>query len=194
MWPRPDRARATGARRCWFAASPRSRATPSAWSSSRARPAADGPARPPQRGRHPPLRRGARASRRAPGPRADALGRRPSTTRDVRGAGLHQRRGRRERATPTCSIPTGRSSPTRRATRRAAERVLRRASATTTDPARRHAASPTPTTSWRSGCRCAAGERDLIATANMHIPGRQLDPHQVRRDLRALDAWRAARR
>ncbi len=39
-----------------------------------------------------------------------------------------------------------------------------------------------------------AGERDLISTANMHIPGRQLDPHQVRRDLRALDAWRAARR
>jgi hypothetical protein len=39
-----------------------------------------------------------------------------------------------------------------------------------------------------------AGERELISTANMHIPGRQLDPDQVRRDLRALEAWRAARR
>jgi hypothetical protein len=38
-----------------------------------------------------------------------------------------------------------------------------------------------------------AGERELISTANMHIVGRQLDPDQVRRDLRALRAWRAAR-
>lgn len=37
------------------------------------------------------------------------------------------------------------------------------------------------------------GERNLIARANMHLPGRQLDPHQVRRDLRALGAWRNAR-
>ena len=27
------------------------------------------------------------------------------------------------------------------------------------------------------------GERELISVANMHVPGRQLDPAQVRRDL-----------
>lgn len=37
------------------------------------------------------------------------------------------------------------------------------------------------------------GERELIATANMHIPGRQLDPDQVRRDLHTLRGWRARR-
>jgi hypothetical protein len=38
-----------------------------------------------------------------------------------------------------------------------------------------------------------SGERNLIAKANMHVPGRQLDPDQVRRDLHSLRAWRAAR-
>jgi hypothetical protein len=41
-----------------------------------------------------------------------------------------------------------------------------------------------------------ADERGLIADANMHLPGRQLDPSQVRRDLRMLRDWlgrRAAR-
>jgi hypothetical protein len=38
------------------------------------------------------------------------------------------------------------------------------------------------------------GERSLIETANMHVPGRQLDPDQVRRDLVRLGEWRAARR
>jgi hypothetical protein len=38
-----------------------------------------------------------------------------------------------------------------------------------------------------------AGERDLIAKANLHVPGRQLDPDQVRRDLHMLRAWRARR-
>ena len=37
-------------------------------------------------------------------------------------------------------------------------------------------------------------ERELIATANMHVPGRQVDPGQVRRDLRRLREWRAAKR
>ncbi|MEO8092485.1 MAG: hypothetical protein ABI726_07250 [bacterium] len=37
------------------------------------------------------------------------------------------------------------------------------------------------------------GERNLIARANMHLPGRQLDPQQVRRDLRSLLIWRSAR-
>jgi hypothetical protein len=36
-----------------------------------------------------------------------------------------------------------------------------------------------------------AGERKLISTANMHVPGRQLDPGQVRRDLIRLRQWRA---
>jgi hypothetical protein len=37
------------------------------------------------------------------------------------------------------------------------------------------------------------GERELIAEANMHVPGRQIDPTQVRRDLIRLRSWRAAR-
>jgi len=38
-----------------------------------------------------------------------------------------------------------------------------------------------------------AGERNLIAQANMHVPGRQLDPQRVRRDLVRLLEWRGAR-
>ncbi|HEX6116193.1 MAG TPA: hypothetical protein VFY99_03775 [Solirubrobacterales bacterium] len=34
-------------------------------------------------------------------------------------------------------------------------------------------------------------ERGLIADANMHLPGRQVDPGQVRRDLRRLRDWDA---
>jgi hypothetical protein len=37
-------------------------------------------------------------------------------------------------------------------------------------------------------------ERRLIADANMHIPGRQLDPMQVRRDLLRLREWEGRRR
>jgi hypothetical protein len=33
-------------------------------------------------------------------------------------------------------------------------------------------------------------ERELIATANMHLPGRQLDPERVRRDLVRSRGWR----
>jgi len=36
-------------------------------------------------------------------------------------------------------------------------------------------------------------ERKLIAEANMHVPGRQVDPAQVRRDLVRLREWRAIR-
>ena len=36
-------------------------------------------------------------------------------------------------------------------------------------------------------------ERRLIADANMHVPGRQIDPMQVRRDLRRLGEWRGRR-
>ncbi len=38
-----------------------------------------------------------------------------------------------------------------------------------------------------------ADERRLIDAANMHLPGRQLDPAMVRRDLRSLDEWRRSR-
>ena len=36
-------------------------------------------------------------------------------------------------------------------------------------------------------------ERRLIETANMHLPGRQVDPRQVRRDLWRLSEWERAR-
>jgi hypothetical protein len=36
-------------------------------------------------------------------------------------------------------------------------------------------------------------ERTLIAGANMHLPGRQVDPEQARRDLRRLRAWESRR-
>jgi hypothetical protein len=34
-----------------------------------------------------------------------------------------------------------------------------------------------------------ADERWLIADANMHLPGRQVDPQRVRRDLQRLAHW-----
>src|SRR5947209_20010367 len=36
-------------------------------------------------------------------------------------------------------------------------------------------------------------ERRLIQTANMHLPGRQVDPKQVRRDLWRLTQWERRR-
>ena len=36
-------------------------------------------------------------------------------------------------------------------------------------------------------------ERRLIDTANMHLPGRQVDPDQIRRDLWRLSEWERAR-
>jgi hypothetical protein len=36
-------------------------------------------------------------------------------------------------------------------------------------------------------------ERHLIATANMHLPGRQVDPKQIRRDLWRLSQWERER-
>jgi Ni/Co efflux regulator RcnB len=36
-------------------------------------------------------------------------------------------------------------------------------------------------------------ERRIIATANMHLPGRQVDPKQVRRDLWRLSQWEQER-
>jgi hypothetical protein len=38
-----------------------------------------------------------------------------------------------------------------------------------------------------------ADERQLIADANMHLPGRQIDPQQVRRDLLRLSRWERER-
>jgi hypothetical protein len=37
-------------------------------------------------------------------------------------------------------------------------------------------------------------ERGLIGDSNMHLPGRQVDPGQVRRDLRRLREWEGRRR
>jgi hypothetical protein len=37
-------------------------------------------------------------------------------------------------------------------------------------------------------------ERRLIGDANMHLPGRQLDPMQVRRDLLRVREWERRRR
>ena len=39
-----------------------------------------------------------------------------------------------------------------------------------------------------------ADEEDLIRRANMHLPGRQVDPQQVRRDLWRLNVWEHERR
>jgi hypothetical protein len=39
-----------------------------------------------------------------------------------------------------------------------------------------------------------ADERRLVADANVHLPGRQLEPERVSRDLERLAAWEAARR
>ena len=38
-----------------------------------------------------------------------------------------------------------------------------------------------------------ADERRLIADANMHLPGRQIDPDRIRRDLLRLSRWERAR-
>ncbi len=37
-------------------------------------------------------------------------------------------------------------------------------------------------------------ERRLLALANMHLPGRQVDPGKVRRDLWRLRLWERERR
>jgi hypothetical protein len=39
-----------------------------------------------------------------------------------------------------------------------------------------------------------ADERELIGESNMHLPGRQVDPERVRRDLERLARWERARR
>jgi hypothetical protein len=36
-------------------------------------------------------------------------------------------------------------------------------------------------------------ERRIIASANMHLPGRQVDPKQIKRDLWRLGQWEQAR-
>ena len=38
-----------------------------------------------------------------------------------------------------------------------------------------------------------ADERRLIGEANMHLPGRQIDPERVRRDIARLARWEAQR-
>src|SRR5439155_21532990 len=39
----------------------------------------------------------------------------------------------------------------------------------------------------------SADEHGLIAGANMHLPGRQIDPELIRRDLRRLARWERER-
>ncbi len=39
----------------------------------------------------------------------------------------------------------------------------------------------------------AGDERRLIGTANMHLPGRQVDPERVRRDLQRIERWQSRR-
>ena len=49
---------------------------------------------------------------------------------------------------------------------------------------------------YANGLALSADEHGLIAGANMHLPGRQIDPELIRRDLRRLARWereRAAR-
>ena len=69
----------------------------------------------------------------------------------------------------------------RRAQRRAAERVLRPL------PGRRRAEAgewlPDADDVLAKWMALRADERSLIGTANLHLPGRQLDPAMVRRDL-----------
>jgi hypothetical protein len=38
-----------------------------------------------------------------------------------------------------------------------------------------------------------ADERRLVGEANMHLPGRQVDPERVRRDLARLSRWERQR-
>jgi hypothetical protein len=38
-----------------------------------------------------------------------------------------------------------------------------------------------------------ADERGLINDANMHLPGRQIDPDLIRRDLQRLARWKRQR-
>ncbi len=39
----------------------------------------------------------------------------------------------------------------------------------------------------------AGDERRLIGEANMHLPGRQVDPERVRRDLLRIERWERTR-
>ena len=60
---------------------------------------------------------------------------------------------------------------------------------------RRRAASACrpPTTSLAKWMALRADEHDLITEANMHLPGRQVDPDHVRRDIARLARARTAR-
>ena len=84
-----------------------------------------------------------------------------------------------KRSSPTCrrrrrcSTSTASSSPTRRVpTERAPARLRRRA---------------------RQWMALTGDEERIVASANMHLPGRQVDPNQVRRDLWRLSRWERER-
>ena len=97
---------------------------------------------------------------------------------------------RRARRTHTSSTPTCRSSPTcpRRAT------CSTSTASTFPDQSRPYGSGRLPDSDdvlakWMA---LTGDERRLIATANMHLPGRQVDPEQVRRDLWRLSQWERA--
>ena len=93
--------------------------------------------------------------------------------------------------TPTSSTPTSRSWPT---CRRPASCSTSTASSSRTRRGRTaRRGCPTPTTCSPSGWRSRATSARLITEANMHLPGRQVDPRQVQRDLWRLGQWERER-
>ena len=101
-------------------------------------------------------------------------------------------RQRRAAATRTCSTRTGRSSPTTRDTGELLNEYCVALSRRSEPPlSQRLPDADDVLAKWMS---LRGGERELIAVANMHVPGRQVDPGQVRRDLIRLREWRARAR
>ena len=113
-----------------------------------------------------------------------------------RDLGLHPASGaaagrRRTSSTPTLDLPAQADRRLPAADRRAAQRVLRRVPRRDT-PVRQRALpdSDDVLAKWMA---LTGDEHRLIANANMHLPGRQVDPKQVRRDLWRLGQWERRR-
>ena len=73
-----------------------------------------------------------------------------------------------------------------------AQRVLRRVPGRV-QAVRQLAAARTPTTSSPSGWRSRATNAASSPRANMHLPGRQVDPKQIQRDIWRLGRWERER-
>ena len=110
-----------------------------------------------------------RVGRHGPGPRAGARG----ATRAA------------ARPTPTWSTPTSRSSPTCR--RRASCSTSTASSSRTRRGPYGSARLPDSDDVLAKWMALTGDEQRLIAAANLHLPGRQVDPKQVRRDLWRLE-------